>query len=412
MLKKYLNKLKSSNGKVLLENFISLSALQLAGILLPLITLPYVLRTIGFDKYGLIVFSASLVTYFTSLTDFSFQVTATRDVAVFRNSPKKLDIIYSKVLIIKVFFLLISWGIIGTIVCLVPSFYEYWYIYLYTGISLLGQVLFPEWFFQGIEKMRYITYLNLGIKLFFTLCIFLFIKKESDYWIYPLLQSMGFIGAGIVGQYLLVTKYNLKFVRVSFKSLISTVKSNTSIFISRFVPTLYLNTTVFTLGFFVDKASLGVFNSIRSINTMQYSILGSLTTAFFPFIVREKHRFNLFLKIAIVLVLSMIVGSVIAKPLIYWYINLQSSEYDFMYYILLVGLFYICIERIFSTNFLLPLRKDKEAMKITLIASIIGFLMLYPLIKYFGINGGAIVISTSQTIMGLGSFFYYLKFKK
>ncbi|GET45336.1 hypothetical protein RCZ01_06380 [Capnocytophaga felis] len=108
----------------------------------------------------------------------------------------------------------------------------------------------------------------------------------------------------------------------------------------------------------------------------------------------------------------MIVGSVIAKPLIYWYINLQSSEYDFMYYILLVGLFYICIERIFSTNFLLPLRKDKEAMKITLIASIIGFLMLYPLIKYFGINGGAIVISTSQTIMGLGSFFYYLKFKK
>ncbi|WP_173014958.1 oligosaccharide flippase family protein [Capnocytophaga felis] len=407
-----MNKLKSSNGKVLLENFISLSALQLAGILLPLITLPYVLRTIGFDKYGLIVFSASLVTYFTSLTDFSFQVTATRDVAVFRNSPKKLDIIYSKVLIIKVFFLLISWGIIGTIVCLVPSFYEYWYIYLYTGISLLGQVLFPEWFFQGIEKMRYITYLNLGIKLFFTLCIFLFIKKESDYWIYPLLQSMGFIGAGIVGQYLLVTKYNLKFVRVSFKSLISTVKSNTSIFISRFVPTLYLNTTVFTLGFFVDKASLGVFNSIRSINTMQYSILGSLTTAFFPFIVREKHRFNLFLKIAIVLVLSMIVGSVIAKPLIYWYINLQSSEYDFMYYILLVGLFYICIERIFSTNFLLPLRKDKEAMKITLIASIIGFLMLYPLIKYFGINGGAIVISTSQTIMGLGSFFYYLKFKK
>lgn len=412
MLKKYLNKLKSANGRVLLENFISLSALQLVGMLLPLVTLPYVLRTIGFDKYGLIVFSASLVAYFTSLTDFSFQVTATRDVAVFKNSPKKLDIIYSKVLIIKMFFLLISWGVIGIIVCLVPSFYTYWDIYLYTGISLFGHVLFPEWFFQGIEKMRYITYLNLGIKLFFTLCIFLFIKKESDYWIYPLLQSMGFIGAGIVGQYLLVTKYNLKFVRVSLRSLVSTVKSNTSIFISRFVPTLYLNTTVFTLGFFVDKASLGVFNSIRSINTMQYSILGSLTTAFFPFIVREKHRFNLFLKIAIVLVLSMIAGSIIAKPLIYWYINLQSSEYDFMYYILLVGLFYICIERIFSTNFLLPLRKDKEAMKVTLIASIIGFLMLYPLIKYFGINGGAIVISTSQTIMGIGSFLYYLKFKK
>lgn len=379
--------------------------------LLPLITLPYILRTIGFNKYGLIVFSASLVAYFTSLTDFSFQVTATRDVAFFRNSPKKLDIIYSKVLIIKLFFLLLSWGIIGIIVGMYSGFYEHKNIYIYTSLSLLGYALFPSWFFQGIEKMRYITYLNLGIKLFFTICIFLFIKEESDYWMYPLLQSLGLVGAGIFGQYLLVKKYKLKFIWISYKSIINTVKANTPIFINRFVPTLYLNTTIFILGFFIDKATLGIFNSIRTVNSIQYSILNSLTTAFFPFIIRQKHQFKLYLKIALILVFSMITISIIARPLVYWYIGLNSNEFDLIYYMLLIGLFFICIESIFSTNFLLPLRKDKEVMTVTLTASIIGFIMTYPFIKYFELFGGTLVICVSQIAMGLGSFLYYLEFK-
>ncbi|MFK8270486.1 oligosaccharide flippase family protein [Capnocytophaga stomatis] len=412
MLRKYLNKLKSSNGKVLLENFISLSALQLAGILLPLITLPYVLRTIGFDKYGLIVFSASLVAYFTSLTDFSFQVTATRDVAVFRSSPKKLDIIYSKVLIIKVFFLLISWGIIGTIVCLVPSFYEYWYIYLYTGISLLGQVLFPEWFFQGIEKMRYITYLNLGIKLFFTLCIFLFIKKESDYWIYPLLQSMGFIGAGIVGQYLLMTKYKLKIVRVSFKSLISTVKSNTPIFVNRFVPTLYNNTSTFILGIIGTDFLVGIYQAILTIVNLAASLLDIFSRVFFPFLNRRKDAFNMYKKMMFSATAIMIIGILILNKVIFWYLNISYEDAFLILVILSCGLIGYSLSNIFGLNYFIVYRHDKLVMQNTLIASLIGFVLSYPLISYYSILGAAINLSLARCVMGGGLYYKYLSVNK
>ncbi|MEF9477437.1 oligosaccharide flippase family protein [Chryseobacterium sp. 1B4] len=177
-----INKIKkifnTKDKKALLENFISLSALQLVGMLLPLVTLPYILRVIGFEKYGIIVFSASLIAYFTSLTDFSFRITATRDVAIYRDSPKRLNIIYSKVLTIKALFLLLSWLIIGIAVYVYPPFYENREIYFYTSLLLLGYVLFPEWFFQGIEQMRYITYLNLGIKLFLHY-VFLFLLKKK-----------------------------------------------------------------------------------------------------------------------------------------------------------------------------------------------------------------------------------------
>lgn len=377
--------------------------------LLPLITLPYIVRTIGFDKYGLVVFSASLVAYFTSLTDFSFQVTATRDVAIFRNSPKKLDIIYSKVLIIKLFFLLVSWGIIGAIVRLVPSFYEHWDIYLYTGISLLGQVLFPEWFFQGIEKMRYITYLNLGIKLFFTLCIFLFIKKESDYWIYPLLQSMGFIGAGIVGQYLLMTKYNLKFVKVSFKSLVSTVKSNTPIFITRFVPTLYNNTSTFILGLLETKFLVGIYQAISTIVNLAASLLDIFSRVFFPFLNRRKDAFNMYKRMMLIATFAMFIGILTFNKVIFWYLNISYKDAFLILVILSCGLIGYSLSNIFGLNYFIVHRQDKLVMRNTVVASLIGFALAYPLIGYYSILGAAINLSLARCLMGGGLFINFLK---
>src|SRR5690606_25041902 len=170
------------DGRVILENFLSLSALQVVGIALPLITLPYVLRVIGFEYYGVIVMSASLVAYFQSLTEFSFRITATREVAIFKDNQKKLNLIYSKVLSVKFVFLICSYLIIAFLVALVPQFNEYKIIYFSSSLMLFGYAIFPAWFFQGIEKMRYITFLNVGVKLFFTIMIFVFIREKDDFW--------------------------------------------------------------------------------------------------------------------------------------------------------------------------------------------------------------------------------------
>lgn len=411
MLKDILKKLRSTNGRVLLENFLSLSALQLVGMLLPLVTLPYVLRVIGFDKYGLIIFSASLIAYFTALTDFSFQVTATRDVAFFRNSPKKLNIIYSKVLIIKLFFLFVSWAIIGTIVFLYAPFYKHWDIYLYTSLSLLGYVLFPEWFFQGIEKMSYITYLNLGIKLFFTLCIFIFIKEKSDYWIYPLLQSLGFIGAGVVGQYLLTKKYQLKFVWISYKSIINTIKSNTPIFINRFVPTLYNNTSTFLLGFLAAKHYVGIYQAILTIVNLGIALIEIISRVFFPFLNRKKEAFNSFMKMMLTAIFVIVLVTLSSNQIIFWYLDITYEKAFLILFILSCGMLGYALSNIFGLNYFIVHRQDKLVMKNTLIASLIGFLLAYPLISHLSILGAAINLSLARCIMGGGLTYEYYKLK-
>src|SRR5690606_32222404 len=121
--------------------------------ILPLITLQYVLRVLGFENYVTIVLATSLIAYFHSVTAYSFMITATRDVAVFKSSPRKLNLIYSNVIQIKTLFFLFSFCCILLIVYLYPPFYVNRDVYLITTLSLFGHVLFPDWFFQGMEKM-------------------------------------------------------------------------------------------------------------------------------------------------------------------------------------------------------------------------------------------------------------------
>ncbi|MEK6509173.1 oligosaccharide flippase family protein [Myroides sp. C4067] len=411
LINKIKQKFSSKDARALLENFVSLSALQLVGMILPLITLPYVLRVLGFEKYGIIVFAASLIAYFQSLTDFSFRITAVRDVAVFKNSPQKLNLIYSKVILIKGIFLALSLLIIALIVLLTTSFYEFKEIYALSSLLLVGYALFPEWFFQGIEKMRYITYLNLGIKFFFTICIFVFIREERDYWIYPLLQGLGFIGAGIIGQYLLVRKYKLQLIWLPKRIIKDTIKSNFPLFINQFVPTLYNNTSTFLLGILGTKSLVGIYQAILTVVNLGITIIDVFSRVFFPYLNRKKGMFPKYKKMLLSVSVLMSICILAGYQLIFWYLDIDY-EYAFVVLLLLViGLNGYTFSNIFGLNYFLIKRMDKLVMKNTVRASLLGFVLAFPLITYFGIIGAAINLSFGRWMMGGGLFLKYIKMK-
>ena len=397
------------DAKVLLENFISLSSLQLIGMILPLITLPYVLRVLGLENYGAIVFAASLIAYFSALTDFSFKYTATRDVAIFRNSPKKLNLIYSKVIIIKALFLILSFLIITIVVYSYQPFYDNKLIYMLTAPMLLGQALFPDWFFQGIEKMKYITFLNIGIKLFFTICIFIFIREKSDYWIYPLLQSAGFIGAGIVGQFILMKKYKLKFLWLKPRILKQTIKSNIPIFINQFIPTLYNNTSTFLLGILTNNTNVGIYNAIKTVIGLCISLIEILSRVFFPFLNRKKEAFGKYKNMMLIVSVGLTMLSLVSYKFVFWYLNIKEDNAFMVLAILASGLIGYTLYNIFGVNYFIIKRQDKLVMNNTIKSSILGFVLAFPLIYYFGIIGAAINLSLARWMMGGGLYLKYIK---
>lgn len=403
------SKFQSKDSKVLLENFLSLASLQLVGMLLPLITLPYVLRVLGFENYGIVVLAASLIAYFQSVTDFSFKITATRDVAVFKSSPKKLNLIYSNVIQVKTFFLLISLLIIGLVVFIYPPFYEEKTIFFLTTLMLVGHALFPDWFFQGIEKMKYITFLNISIKLFFTVCVFLFIKDKEDYWIYPLLQGAGLVGAGLVGQYMLIKNYGLKFYWLKPKRIKKTILSNFPIFVNQFFPTLYSNTSTFLLGIITGTYWVGIYDAIKRIVDVCITLLGVMSRVFFPFLNRRKDAFNNYKKLMLILSSILVVLILLGHQIVFWYLNIY---YEYAFYVLLIlsiSIIGFALYDIFGLNYFIIKRQDTFVMKNTITASLIGFILAFPLITYFGIFGAALNLALARWLMGGRLYLKYLR---
>ncbi|MEB8344830.1 oligosaccharide flippase family protein [Flavobacteriaceae bacterium KMM 6898] len=409
MFKKLRNFHNTKDGKALVENLISLSSLQIIGMIMPLITLPYLIRVLGFDHYGIVVLAISLIAYFQSITDFSFKITATRDVSLFRDNQKKLNIIYSKVLIVKILFLLISLFIITLIVLLFPLFYNERLVFFLSTLTLVGYTIFPEWFFQGIERMKYITFLNIGIKLFFTVCVFIFIKEEEDYWIYPLLQGMGLIGAGIVGQFIMVKTYKLRFIWLKWQIIKNTIKSNYPIFINQFVPNLYNNTTTFLVGILTGSYLVGIYDSINKVVSLCITLLNIVSNVFFPYLNRRKGAFKKYKKYMGTLSIIMVIGIIAINPLIFWYLNVNYESALIVLVLLAFSIIGTASYNIFGLNYFIIERQDKLVMTNTIIASTIGFILAFPLINYFGIVGAALNLCISRFLMGSGLFFRYLK---
>lgn len=178
-IKKQLN--KSKDGKTVFANFGYLSLLQVAGYVFPLISMPYLARVIGADGFGKIAFASAIVVWIQTISDWGFNLTATRDVAQNRDNKELVSRIFSNVLWARSVLTLLSGIILLLVVLLVPYLRENADIIFVTFLLVPGYILFPEWFFQAIEKMKYTTFFNLFLKLVFTVAVFVFIHKREDY---------------------------------------------------------------------------------------------------------------------------------------------------------------------------------------------------------------------------------------
>lgn len=408
----YIKVKENKNFRVLIENFLSLSIIQVVNLILPLVTLPYIIRVLGFSNYGIVAIALSLNGYFTPIVDYSFRITATRDVSIHRYNKKALDFIYSKVMTIKLLFFIISYLLILLITYSYPSFYNHKETFAIISISLLGGALFPEWFFQGIEKMKFITLVNVFVRIFYTASIFLFIKNDGDLLIYALLLAGSSVLTGLLGQLILFIQFKIKFILLKPQRLSKSLRNNFPIFINQVFPLLYNNSTTFILAFFVSESLIGVYAATRKIVDISVVLLNIVSRVFFPFLNKQKEYFSNYKNLMLILSGIGAFLLLISYPILFWILNITEPIAFYVHLLLSLSIMGYVLYDIYGLNYLIVHKQDKIVMKNTIIMSCIGFSILIPLISYLGIIGAALTILISRFLMGIGVYFKAKIYKK
>lgn len=103
------------------------------------------------------------------------------------------------------------------------------------------------------------------------------------------------------------------------------------------------------------------------------------------------------------------IGIIIIHPLLFWYLNIDYPNALSVLVILVLGIIGFTLYDIYGLNFFIVHREDKLVMKNTLIASIVGLILVFPLIQFFGIIGAAFNLSLARWIMGGGVYYKYRK---
>ncbi len=403
-----------TDRKIVLSNAASLSLLQVITYIVPVIIAPYLFRVLGPEKFGLIAFAQAFIQYFMILTDYGFSITATKEISLCQNQHTKICHAFSSVMIVKVALTFLSFLMIGAIVYFIPRFRNDWLVYLFSAGAIVGNTIFPVWFFQGTEKMKYITYLNISGGVILAFFIFYFVKSPRDYLMVPLINSSVSLITGVMALYIVFRRFRVVFIFRGYKSVRQQLKAGWDIFISIAAINAYTTTRVFILGLLTNNTVTGFYSIAERIaNACQTFPLTSFSQAIFPrlsqiFRNNKAKAFKLMQHIQeITNIVSLICLPIIyafAEPIVRIICGKAYLESVITLRLLLISVFFVAVNA-FRVQFLLVCGKTYIYSRIHVIMAMIGLPIIFLLIYSFSYTGAA--IATIAIEAGISGITYY-----
>lgn len=363
----------------ILKNFSYLSLIHVFNAVMPLLILPYLIKVLGKDLYGLVAFVQAIVLYIGLVVNFGFYASATKSVAQNQNNPRMLSEVVSSVYILKTIICIIVFVIYVFIVLVIPYSREYFLLFFFSFGLTFQDLLLPVWYFQGLEKMKYITITNLISRLVLLLLIFLFVKKKSDYLLVPLLNTIGVILGAIFSMYVIFKNDKIKFVKVPISALQQYFKDSVPLFISSLSISLYVNAGKILVGSFLNMSDVAVYDVIEKVTRMLRIPITTFGQAVFPRMVKspninEANRFTIIALLISVVLLG--ATTLFANEIIYYFLKMKSFEINKAMFIANISILFVALSYFWGTNRLVALGYNIAFSKNVVISGGIYFIYI------------------------------------
>lgn len=409
MISELLIQLNQLIQKRIVRNLMALGFLQLTNYLVPLIIIPFIIQKIGIEKFGVISVAQAVIMFFVVATEYGFSFTSTRDISLVRTDHHRVSQIYSRTLWTKTVL-----GIAGFIILVagITVFIKSPDYALFCGAYLMvvGQLLFPTWLFQGLERMKFITYLNVVAKSITLALILVLVRNEDDYlWVLPS-YGLGNLVASIASAIIVRIYFEIRFQWVTFVEVRREIISGFSLFASNLSVTLYNLCSVLILQLFASDRVVGYYSAAEKVSLVVRQVLGIISQAIYPHLCRLTENgfdevFKFWKKIIPLLLagvaLLCVALFVFAQDISFFLIGSPSPETTHLIrWLAFVPLIVSANIPAFQTLIAFNLRN--EYMRVLIAASVFNIIINFVLSYFFQATGTVVALLLTEILISSG----------
>lgn len=392
----------------LTENILSLTTIKGLDYLLAFISFPYLVRVLGVEHYGALIFAQGVMQYFLLFTDYGFNLTAPKAIARER-CPQQIGLVFSSVFGGKLLLLAISSFVLalGLVTADYLGIADY-RLYLILYLSIIGSVLFPVWFFQGVQEMRYITVANVIARFLSVAGIFYWVKSTADFLLAAFFLSIVPLLAAAISYLIILRFHSEVLVMPRFGAVKKMLISSWGIFTSTVAMNLYTASSVVFLGLIADSTAVGYFAGAKKIVDNILQLMSPLTQAIYPYIAQKvaKSRRDALLFLRKILMLlgggNFIISAILfafAEEIVNILLGANYQQSIALLRIMAFLPFLIALSQVFGIQTMLNFGLEREFNRILLGAALIHTVIIVPLTIYLAASGTAIAVLITELLV-------------
>jgi polysaccharide transporter, PST family len=394
--------------KAIVQNILALYGVYIFNYMIPLVTVPYLTRILGADGWGRYAFYQSMAFYGVMLVEYSFVTYGVREVARNRDSVEARSGIFAAVYGAK---MLLALGVVlVAAVCfwIVPVLRQngrtYGFAILW-GITLGFSLI---WFFQGRERIKLATLIDVIVKIFATASIFVFVHFRGEEWkVFAIYSIANVLSFAIL---LVICLRDTPFTWPGISSVLKVLKDGAMLFAVRTSVAIFTTGNVFLLGLFVSAKDIGFYAGAEKICRAFAALSGPVSQAIYPRLSQNVQRdFESARKLArrsfwlmAALGAASFVTIYVGAPLFATrFLGPEFVPSIALLRILAIFPFFLSINSTLSTQWMLSLGLDRWILGIAVGSAILDILLVLSLVTSLGATGMAMVtvlVEASSTV--------------
>ena len=390
----------------LLGNIAALSGVQLASYALPLVTIPYLTRVLGIAGWGSLAHVQAFATVLSTLVDFKFTASATREVARHKDDPVVRAGILAAVMGAKVLLTALAVVVAATVAQVSPRLAEDARLFWAGVFWAIAQSVNLLWYFQGLERMRLVAALDIAGKALGATGIFVFVRGPGDAWKALAVQGMALL---LLPLSALVPAYrDVPFRAPTPRLAWAALRSGWILFISQIFINLYTAGITLTLGLVTSPTVVGYYAGGAKIARASVGILHAISQALFPrinWLVSQRHdearaQWRAWLYLMTIIGLAVGSGLFVAAPILVRVVLGEGFEPSILVLRILALLPpLIALSTVFGIQWMVPLGLDRQFNGIVMATGIAAVLLTLPAASAYGHVGAALTAVFSEALV-------------